>query len=318
MRALVTGGGGFIGSNLVEALLGRGHDVLVLDDFSTGRRENLAEAPAWAAAGRGTFALLEGDVRDRATVERATRGRDWIFHLAAVPSVVRSVADPLTSHLVNVDGTLLLLLAARDQGAKRFVFASSSSVYGESETLPKVETMPTAPISPYGLNKLASETYCILFHRLYGLPTIALRYFNVFGPRQNPASEYAAVIPRFVAAAFAGERPTIFGTGEQTRDFTYVANVVEANLRAAEAPETACGQAYNIACGDRISLLRLVSRISELAGRPLDPRHEPARPVDILHSMAGIEKARLGLGFVPRVSFDEGLAKTVDFFRPRA
>lgn len=316
MRALVTGGGGFIGSNLVEALLSRGDDVVVLDNFATGRRENLREAGRWAEMGGGRFALVDGDLRHAETVRKAVQGREVVFHLGALPSVARSVEDPLSSHHTNVTGTLHVLLAARDLGVRRVVFSSSSSVYGESPSLPKVETMPTDPISPYALDKLSGEIYCRQFQRLYGLQTIALRYFNVFGPRQNPASEYAAVIPKFVTAALAGDAPTIFGTGEQTRDFTFIENVVQANLRAAEAPETSCGTAYNVACGDRISLLELVRRIGALTGRPdLAPRHAPPRPGDIQHSLAGVDKARAGLGFEPRVSLDEGLARTIDWYR---
>jgi nucleoside-diphosphate-sugar epimerase len=315
LRVLVTGGGGFIGSNLVEALLRRGDDVLVLDDFSTGRRRNLARAGDWAGGGGGRYELIEGDIRDDATVRRAMAGRELVLHQAAIPSVARSVDDPVTSHTVNVDGTLTLLLAARDAGVRRFVMASSSSLYGESPTLPKVETMPCDPISPYGLDKLAGETYCRLFTRLYGLPTIALRYFNVFGPRQDPASEYAAVIPRFVTAILAGTSPTIYGDGRQTRDFTFVANVVDANLRSAEAPESACGEAYNIACGERISLLDLVAAINRLAGGSVRASHAERRAGDIQHSLADIGKARRLLGFEPRVGLDEGLSRTIEHLR---
>ncbi len=315
MKVLVTGGGGFIGSNLVEALLRRGDDVRVIDNFATGRRENLAEAESWAAEGGGHYELLEGDIRDPETVRRAVEGCDVVLHQAAIPSVARSVADPLTSHGVNVDGTLNLLLAARDLGVKRFVAASSSSLYGESPTLPKVETMCPDPISPYGLDKLAAETYCRLFHRLYGLGTVALRYFNVFGPRQDPSSEYSAVIPKFTAALLAGRAPTIYGDGGQTRDFTYIENVVRANLLAAEAPEEACGEAYNIACGERISLLDLVERLGRITGREIAPVHGDPRPGDIRHSLADIGKARRLLGYEPVVTLDEGLERTVAWYR---
>ncbi|HEX6852048.1 MAG TPA: NAD-dependent epimerase/dehydratase family protein, partial [Candidatus Polarisedimenticolaceae bacterium] len=284
---LVTGGGGFIGSNLVEALLARGQRVRVLDDFSTGRRENLAEAAAWAARGGGAFELLEGDIRDADACRRAVDGADYVLHLAAMPSVQRSVVDPVSSNAVNVAGTLNVLVAARDAKVKRVVFASSSSLYGESETLPKLESMPSAPISPYGLQKLAGETYCGLFWRLYGLPTVALRYFNVFGPRQDPGSEYSAVIPKFIRAIKAGRVPTIFGDGEQTRDFSFIDNVVAANLAACEAGETAFGLAFNIACGERISLNDLVRELGGFAGRPVTPAYAPARAGDIRHSLAG-------------------------------
>lgn len=307
---LVTGGGGFIGSNLVEALLARGQRVRVLDDFSTGRRENLAEAPTWATHGGGAFELLEGDIRDAETCRRAVDGADYVLHQAAMPSVQRSVKDPVSSNAVNVAGTLNVLVASRDAKVKRVVFASSSSLYGESETLPKVETMPSAPISPYGLQKLAGETYCGLFWRLYGLPTVALRYFNVFGQRQDPGSEYSAVIPKFIRAIKAGKTPTIFGDGEQTRDFSFIDNVVGANLAACEAGEGAFGLAFNIACGERISLNDLVRQLGEFAGRDVSPAYAPARPGDIRHSLAGIERAERLLGYRPSVDVREGLRRT--------
>jgi nucleoside-diphosphate-sugar epimerase len=317
MRCLVTGGAGFIGSNLVEALLRRGDDVAVFDNFSTGRRENLADAESWRAEGGGTFEVFEADVRDRAAVERAMKGVDVVFHQAALPSVARSVEDPLSSHEVNVTGILHLLLAARDQGVRRFVSASSSSLYGESPTLPKVETMERAPISPYGLDKLAGETYCALFTKLYGLQTVALRYFNVFGPRQDPNSEYAAVIPKFVTLMQEGQPATVNGDGSQTRDFTYIDNVVDANLKAAEAPPEACGEAYNVACGERISLLELVDAIGRVLGRKIDPVFGPPRPGDIQHSLADIDKARRLIGYEPKVGLDEGLNRVIDWYGSR-
>jgi nucleoside-diphosphate-sugar epimerase len=309
-RFLVTGGGGFIGSNLVEAILRKGEAARVLDNFETGRRENLAAAATWAKAGREAFELVEGDVRSLDTCRRAVAGVDYVLHQAAVPSVQRSVLDPLGSNEVNVSGTLNLLVAARDAKVRRFVMASSSSLYGESETLPKVESMAPAPISPYGLQKLAGETYCGIFHRLYGLPAIALRYFNVFGARQDPSSEYSAVIPKFIAAIKSGATPTIFGDGEQTRDFCFVANVVQANLRACEAGPEAHGGAFNIACGERISLNELVRILGEFAGRPVKPAYAPHRPGDILHSLAGIDKARRLLGYRPEITVHEGLRQT--------
>jgi nucleoside-diphosphate-sugar epimerase len=311
-RFLVTGGGGFIGSNLVEALLARGEEVRALDDFSSGRRENLARAPEWAAQGGGRYTLIEGDIRDPATCERTLAGVDFVLHQAAVPSVPRSIEDPTSTNAVNVGGTLNLLEAARRADVRRFVLASSSSLYGESETLPKVETMAPDPISPYGLQKLCAESYGRLYHRLYGLPTVALRYFNVFGPRQDPASEYAAVVPRFLAAARSGGEATLYGDGEQTRDFTYVANVVEANLLACTAGEAALGRAYNIACGARISLNELLDRIGELVGRPVARRHVAARVGDIRHSLAAIDLAADRLGFRPHVGLTEGLRRTLD------
>ena len=311
-RYLVTGGGGFIGSNLVEAILRRGDDVRVLDSFATGRRANLEAAPSWADAGRSRFELVEGDIRDAAACRGAVEGCDFVLHQAAIPSVQRSVLDPVTTNDVNVAGTLNVLAAARAAKARRVVLASSSSIYGESEALPKVETMPVAPISPYGLQKLAAETYAIIFHRLYGVPTVALRYFNVFGPRQDPDSEYSAVIPKFIATVRAGGAPVIFGDGEQTRDFTYVDNVVRANLQACEAGEEALGQAFNIACGERISLNALVSILAGFHGRQVTPSHAPARAGDIRHPLAGIAKARRLLGFAPTTSSREGLRRTWD------
>ena len=311
---LVTGGAGFIGSNLVEALLRSGEDVRALDDFSTGRRENLASAADWARAGGGRFEMLEGDVRDAETCRRAVAGVDHVLHEAAIPSVQRSVTDPLASNAVNVSGTLNLLVAARDAAVRRFVFASSSSLYGESPTLPKVETMPPAPISPYAVQKLAAESYCQVFHRLYGTPTVALRYFNVFGPRQDPRSEYSAVIPRFIAALRDGGRPTVYGDGEQTRDFTYVANVVQANLRACTAPEEALGEAYNVACEERISLNELLRLLGGILGCVPDPDYREPRPGDVKHSLADIGRARERLGYRPDVELRDGLRRTVEAF----
>jgi nucleoside-diphosphate-sugar epimerase len=309
---LVTGGGGFIGSNLVEAILGRGESVRVIDNFATGRRQNLEPASRWAEAGRGRFELVEADIRDLERCRKAVEGCDYVLHQAAIPSVQRSVRDPLTTNAVNVTGTLNLLVAARDAKVRRFVMASSSSLYGESETLPKVETMAPAPISPYGLQKLAGETYLGIFHRLYGTPTVALRYFNVFGPRQDPGSEYSAVIPKFIAAIKAGKRPTIYGDGEQTRDFTYIDNVVAANLAACAAGPAAQGGAYNIACGERISLNDLVRILAGFAGRAVAPEYADHRPGDIKHSLAGIDKARSLLGFDPKVTVPDGLKRTWD------
>jgi nucleoside-diphosphate-sugar epimerase len=307
---LVAGGAGFIGSNIVEALLKRGDDVCILDDFSSGRRENLTATAEWSG-GTDRSTLIEGDMRDAATCARAVAGADFVVHLAAIPSVQRSVLNPLLTNDVNIGGTLQLLEAARQEGVKRFVFASSSSLYGESETLPKVESMGPAPISPYGLQKLAGETYCRLYHRLYGLPTVALRYFNVFGPRQDPNSEYAAVIPRFIEAAKAGKQATIYGDGEQTRDFTFVENVIQANIRATEADSAACGEAYNIACGERISLNDLLARIGEVLEKKVSAVHDEPRAGDIRHSLAGIEAARNSLRYEPVVDFTEGLRRTI-------
>ena len=307
---LVTGGAGFIGSNLIEAILKKGDDARVLDDFSTGRRENLKDAEAWARTGGGRFELIEGDVRDPDTCLRAVLGTDFVLHQAAIPSVQRSVLDPAKSNAVNVAGTLNMLVASRDAGVKRFVFASSSSLYGESEVLPKIETMTPAPISPYGLQKLTAESYCRMFHALYGLPTVSLRYFNVFGPRQDPKSDYAAVVPRFVTAAKTRGEAVVYGDGEQTRDFTYVANTVEANLLASQAGANALGKAFNVACGERISLNGLLGLLAEIAGTAVRTRYEAPRAGDIRHSLAGIELAGKHLGFRPIVGFREGIERT--------
>lgn len=307
---LVTGGAGFIGSHLVEALLKRGATVRVLDSMATGRQINLAPFQA-------DIELLQADIRDRDAVSAAVRGCDVVLHHAALPSVQRSVEDPLLSNDINVNGTLNLLTAARAAGVQRIVFASSSSVYGDTPILPKVETMAPAPLSPYAVSKLAGERYCLVWAEVYGLPAIALRYFNVFGPRQDPASDYAAVIPRFATAMLAGRSPTIYGDGEQSRDFTYVQNVVEANLMAASAPASVSG-AFNIAAGDRISLLALVARINQLIGSDIKPIHAAAKPGDVRHSQAGIEAVGAALGWEPSVSFDEGLRRTVEHFRALA
>jgi nucleoside-diphosphate-sugar epimerase len=311
---LVTGGAGFIGSNLVETLLQRGDDVRVIDDFSTGRRENLARVDEWAGEGGGRYRLVEGDIRDAGTCREAMSGVDYVLHQAAIPSVQRSVDDPVRTNSVNVAGTLNLLIAARECKVRRFVSASSSSLYGESETLPKVESMPTAPLSPYALQKLAGETYCRQFFKLYELPTVALRYFNVFGPRQDPTSEYSAVIPRFMSAIREGRRPTIHGDGEQTRDFTFVANAVRANLLACEAGEGALGEAFNIACGERISLNKLLEILAEFHGTKVEADYGPPRPGDVRHSLAGIDHAAELLGYRPEVSVHDGLRRTWEAF----
>ena len=305
-RYLVTGGAGFIGSNIVEELLVRGHHVAVFDDFSTGRHENLEPF-------RGDIELIEGDLCDAEAVRRAVKGRHIVLHQGALPSVPRSVSDPLKSNEVNVTGTLNVLLAARDAGVQRVVAASSSSVYGDTPILPKVETMPVLPMSPYAVSKLAMEKYCAAFHKVYGLETVALRYFNVFGPRQDPTSQYSAVIPRFISAVMQGTKPVIYGDGLQSRDFTYVANVVEANLLACEAANAA-GDFYNVAGGERYSLLDLLSTISEITGIPAEAQHEPARAGDVKHSLADISKIHRAMHFEPKVNFREGLEKTVTHF----
>lgn len=313
-KYVVMGGGGFIGSNLTETILKQGDSAVVFDNFATGRRENLAQADAWAAEGGGTFETVEADIRDAKAVADAVDGADYVLLQAAIPSVQRSVQDPQTTNDVNVTGTLNVLQACKEAKVKRLVFASSSSLYGESETLPKVETMPSAPISPYGLQKLCGESYCGLFYRLYGLPTVALRYFNVFGPRQDPGSEYSAVIPKFITSIKAGKSPTIYGDGGQTRDFTYIANVVQANLNACQAGESAFGGAFNVACGERISLNDLVAEIGKLAGNPVKAHHDEPRPGDIRHSLAAIDHARKHLNYEPVVNLRDGLKLTFDAY----
>ena len=311
---VVTGGGGFIGSNVSEAILKQGDNVRALDNFATGRRSNLDEAQQWASEGGATFTLVEGDIRDAEAIDEAMNGADYVLHFAAIPSVQRSVVDPMETNDVNVRGTLSVLEGARRHGLKRVVFSSSSSLYGESETLPKIETMEPAPISPYGLQKLAGESYTRLYHRLYGTPTVALRYFNVFGPRQDPSSDYAAVIPKFITSIKSDTQPTIYGDGEQTRDFTFVANVIRANLLACQAGESALGGAFNIGCGDRISLNQLVDSICDLTGKRIDAIHADPRAGDIRHSLAAIEAADQHLGFKPEVDLVEGLRRTVEAY----
>ena len=305
-RYLVTGGAGFIGSHLVRELVSRGEAVRVLDDFKTGKPENLAPISEG-------LELLEGGVDDPVAVDRAMQGVDFVLHQAALGSVPRSVEDPLTSHSVNLTGTLVLLESARRAKVRRFIYASSSSVYGDTPQLPKVETMPTAPLSPYAVTKLAGEFYCGVFHRIYGLETVSLRYFNVFGPRQSPDSQYAAVIPRFMSALASSESPVIYGDGRQSRDFTYIDNVVQANLLSCTAPSAAAGQAYNIACGESFTLLDLLREMGEICGRNVQPRFEAARLGDVRDSLAGIEKAKELLGYQPAVSFQEGLRRTLHF-----
>lgn len=308
MDILVTGGAGFIGSNLIRCLAAAGHQVRVLDDLSTGSQDNLRQA-------NGLVDVHIGDVRDRRMVDRAVRGAEVVYHLAALPAVARSIADPLTVNRVNVEGTLNVLIAARDRGVRRVVYASSSSIYGDAPVLPKHEEMPPAPLSPYAASKLAGEIYCRAFTNVYGLDTVSLRFFNVFGPRQTPDSAYAAVIPRFVDRMMAGDPPVIFGDGKQSRDFTFVANAVQACLLAGEAGEDAAGQTMNVACGDRISLLDLVDILGELMGTRVHPVFEAPRPGDVRDSEAAISKAERILGYRPLVSVRDGLARTVEWFR---
>lgn len=303
---LVTGGAGFIGSHLTGYLLRQGHAVRVLDNFATGKRENL----------NGVMSQIEfivGDIRDLDAVRRVVEGVDCVFHQAALPSVPRSVADPIVSNAVNVDGTLNVLVAARDAKVRRVVFASSSSVYGDNPTLPKHEELPPHPLSPYAATKLMGEHYCRLFYQLYGLETVALRYFNVFGPRQDPKSQYAAVIPKFITMILDNQPLTIYGDGEQSRDFTFVENVVRANVLAMDAPDAA-GKVFNVGCGARYTLNYMVASLQQLMNRTVEVVYAPAKPGDVKHSLAGIERAGQTLRYEPVVPFEEGLSRTVGYF----
>lgn len=305
-RYLVTGGAGFIGSHLTEALRRRGAFVRVADSLITGHRENLAHIDG--------VEFLEGDLADLDVARRAVDGIDIVLHQAAIPSVPRSVSDPITSNRSNIDATLNVLVAARDAGVKRVVYAASSSAYGNAATLPKHEAMPSAPLSPYALQKLVGEQYMQMFTQLYGLETVSIRYFNVFGPRQDPSSPYSGVISIFTRALVEGRSPTIYGDGEQTRDFTFVANVVDGVLRACEAPE-ASGHVINVATGARISLNQLFAALAELLGSPLEPTYREARAGDVRDSQADITKARRLLGYQPLVAFEDGLRLTIDWFK---
>lgn len=310
---LVTGGSGFIGSNIVEKLLRQGHYVRVLDNFSTGQRQNI-KLIRQSVQPKNRLEIIEGDFRSYHIVQEAVQGIDYILHQGALPSVPRSIKDPLTSNEVNVVGTLNLLQAARKAGVKRLIYASSSSVYGSNPTLPKVETMKIEPVSPYAISKLAAEQYCRTFSQLYGFETVSLRYFNVFGPRQDPASLYSAVIPKFIIAALEGKPVTVHGDGLQSRDFTYIANVINANLLACESHE-ATGQVMNVSCGQRFTLLDLVKELEILLDKPIEVHHTETRPGDVKHSQADITRAQKLLGYEPLVSFQSGLEKTVAWYK---
>ncbi|HEY7188555.1 MAG TPA: SDR family oxidoreductase [Vicinamibacterales bacterium] len=303
---LVTGGAGFIGSHLCTELVRRGETVRVVDSLITGKRANLAHLPQ--------VEFIEGDLADLDVAQRSVKGVDYVLHQAAIPSVPRSVEDPITSNRANIDASLNLLVAARDARIKRVVYAGSSSAYGNSETLPKVETMPTAPLSPYALQKLVVEQYCTMFSTLYGLETVTTRYFNVFGPRQDPSSPYSGVISLFISALCEGRQPTIFGDGGHTRDFTYVANVVDGVLRAAVAPGVS-GEVINVATSGRVSLNELFATVRTLVNAKVEPKYGPPRAGDVRDSQADITKAKRLLGYSPSVSFEEGLANTVEWYR---
>ena len=306
MRYLVTGGAGFIGSNTVDELVRRGHDVTVLDDLSAGKEANLEKV-------RAQITFIRGSITDREAVEKACREADYVIHLAARTSVPRSVKQPLETNQINVDGTLNVLVAARDARVRRVVFASSSSIYGDTPTLPKHEGMPPAPISPYGVSKLVGELYGRVFHRTYGLDFVALRYFNVFGPRQDPGSPYSGVLSLFITAMRDGGEPSVFGDGEQSRDFTFVQNVVTANLQACEAPDIA-GRAFNLGTGGRYTLNYTLRLLEDFAGRKAKAKHGPPREGDIRDSQADISLAARSLGYEPQVNFEEGLRKTWDWY----
>ncbi len=306
-KYLVTGGAGFIGSHLARRLVTDGHDVRVLENFETGHRENLGSAV-------DSLELVEGSFIDFATCQRAMEGIDFVLHQGALPSVPKSIAMPRETHAANVTGTLNLLVAARDAGVSRVVYAASSSAYGDTPTLPKVETMPPSPKSPYAIQKFTGEQYCRVFFTQYGLETVALRYFNIFGPYQDPNSPYSAVIPLFVRACQRDEAPTIFGDGLTSRDFTYIDNVVEANLKASTAPSACAGEVMNVACGDRITLNQLADTIRRYVGRGQPPVHGPERPGDVKHSLADIDKARRLIGYEPVVPFAEGIRRTVEWY----
>lgn len=305
--SLVTGGAGFIGSNMVRFLLGKGEKIRVLDNFETGKRDNLTEVA-------DRIELIEGDVRDVVTVEKSVKGADVVYHLAALGSVPRSIKDPVSSHDVNVNGTFNMLKASMDAKVKRLVFASSSSVYGENPVLPQHEKLPLAPISPYGATKAIAEMYIKAFYESYGFQAIALRYYNVFGPRQDPTSQYAAAIPLFVSALLANKPPMIFDDGEQSRGFTYIDNVLEANWLAANATK-GFGEAMNISTKNAVTVNTVVKTISKLLGKDIAPMYVPPRQGDIKHSLADVTKAKEFIGYEPKVSFEEGISKAIGWYK---
>jgi len=306
---LVTGGAGFIGSHIVHELVRRGEVVRVLDNLSTGKIANLADISE-------EITFCEADICDLGIISPRFAGADYVIHLAALPSVARSVSDPLTSNAVNITGTLNVLLAARDAGVKRLVFAASAAAYGDNPTMPRVETLTPNPLSPYALGKLAGEYYCRIFTSIYGFESVALRYFNIFGPRQNPDSPYTGVLSKFVAAYHRGDTPVIFGDGEQSRDFTYVDNVVDATLKACAAT-AAAGRIINVGVGRSYTLNQTIALLNGIFEQQVRPRYDPPRPGDVRHSLADISLARQVLGYEPRVGFEEGLRRTVDWFRAK-
>jgi len=314
-KYLVTGGAGFIGSNIVEELVERNQPVRILDNLSTGSKENIEPFMDRHALERSEgIEFIEGDLRDLDVVRKAVDGVDYVLHQGALPSVPRSINDPITTNEVNVNGTLNVLIAARDADVKRVVYASSSSIYGDDQVLPKREDMPPNPLSPYAISKLAGENYCRIFYQIYGLETVCLRYFNVFGPRQDPTSQYSAVIPKFINAMLNGERPTIYGDGKQSRDFTCVANVVQANLLACEADGVA-GELFNVACGERYTVLDLVAELNKILDTEIEPIFANPRKGEVKHSMADVSKAKEKLCYIVAYDFALGLIKTLKFYK---
>src|SRR5258705_10970190 len=306
--AVVTGGAGFIGSHIASALATNGARVRIVDDLSTGHRENIEEI-------KGDIDFMQGSIADEAVLKKALEGVELVFHEAAIPSVPRSVEDPRQTHTASVDGTFSLLLAAREQKVRRLIYAASSSAYGDQPTLPKVEDMLPDPLSPYAVAKLVGEYYCQVFTRVYGLETVSLRYFNVFGPRQDPGSQYSGVVSRFISALYTGKQPVIYGDGEQSRDFTYIDNVIEANLGAAGAKDVS-GTVFNVANGERVTLNQLLSELKELTGRSeVTAAYRESRIGDVRHSLADTTRARQLLGYEPRVGLREGLEKTIDWWK---
>lgn len=311
MKALVTGGAGFIGSHIAQTLCAQGAEVIVLDNLLLGTTRNLD----WKSPG-DRLDFVEGDISDESLVRQLVAGCDWVFHQGALPSVPRSVQDPWASHVPNIDGTLKMLIAARDAGVKRFLFASSSSIYGDVEAPYKHESLPPNPLSPYALQKYTGEKYGLLFHKLYGFPFVALRYFNVFGPRQAFDSPYSGVIAKFCTALIKGERPVVHGDGLQSRDFTFVANSVAANIAAASAPaEVVAGRTFNIACGQSVTLLQLLADLNTLTGQSIEPKFEAGRVGDVRSSLADISAAQVAFGYQPQVTWEEGLARTLAFYQ---
>jgi nucleoside-diphosphate-sugar epimerase len=307
MRYLVTGGAGFIGSHIVDELVRRGHKVVVLDDLSAGKESNLADV-------RGKMDLRVGSITDLAAVQSACNGADYVIHLAARTSVPRSVQDPIGTNFVNIDGTLNVLVAARDAKVRRIVFAASSSAYGETPTLPKTETMPADPISPYGITKYVGELYAKVFGRVYGLENACVRYFNVFGPRQDPSSQYSGVLSRFMLAVIEGQQPVVFGDGEQSRDFTFIENIVDETLRACEA-QGASGMVFNGGTGARITLNQVLKLLEKISGKKINAKYDPPRTGDIRDSQADISRAQKVLGYKPLVYFEEGLQRTWEWYK---